>query len=120
MGAVDSVLGVVRSYARVIEQAAAKLDKLGSDALGDVGRNVVELSRLQMTNENQHFQIGHRQAFAAEVAAALGFEPFLRPIRRSALRRGQSLKAIRSSSKQTFEIVRARRAGSPREPCKSK
>ena len=73
----NTMLGVVSLDARIILETLVVLDELGRDAIGQVGRHMIEDSGLKVPDPHEDLEIGDRQAITSEVAASMCFESLL-------------------------------------------
>jgi len=71
------VLCIVCLDAWVVLNQLIVLDQLGSDAIGQVGRHMIESSGLKMSDPHEGLEVGDRQAIRSKVAASMCFEPLL-------------------------------------------
>jgi hypothetical protein len=53
----DTMPGVVRLDARIVPNALVVLDQLGRDAIGQVGRHMIENSGLKMSDPHEDLEI---------------------------------------------------------------
>src|SRR5271157_5368966 len=73
----NTMLGIVCLDARVVLNPLIMLDQLGRDAIGQVGRYMIECSGPKMPDPHEDLEIRDRQAVGGAVSASMCFEPLL-------------------------------------------
>jgi hypothetical protein len=71
------MLGIVRLDARVVLHPLIVLDQFGRDAIGQVGRHMIERSGPKMPDPYEDLEIRDRQTVGSKVPASMRFEPLL-------------------------------------------
>ena len=71
-----SLPGIVGFHSRLILNSLVVLQELGSDMVDQVGRHMVECSRLKMPYPHEDLEVCDRQTVSSEVPATF-FEPSL-------------------------------------------
>ena len=71
------MLRIVGFDARVVPNPLIVFDELGCDAIGQVGRHMIEGSRLKVSYPYENLEIRYCQAIGSEVPPSIRFKPLL-------------------------------------------